>query len=431
MKAVILVAGEGKRLRPITSSRPKPMIPIAGKPLLEHTIIALKNVGIEHVLLIVGYKEELVKEYFKDGLDKFNIKIEYIIQDEYLGTAHATGYAKDFIESEEPFLMMYGDILVDPVVFEGLIKTFKENKAEGLISLFSVDNPQNYGIISLNSEGFVEKIVEKPSPDQNVGNLANAGIFVFNPLIFKAIEKTEKSVRNEFELTDSMEILVKQLNGKIIGYDIKNRFWSDVGLPWQLLEANDFLLNLIDSKILGTIEENVNLSGKVHVGKNTVIKSGTTIQGPCFIGDNNIIGPNAFIRPCTAVNDNCHIGMSEIKNSIVMSNTSIPHFNYVGDSIICEEVNLGAGTKISNLRLDNKSVKLNIRGKLVDSKRRKLGSIIGPKVKIGVNASIMCGKIIGEGARIGAQTLVVEDVAPHTLYYQDPKNGIVSKPLKK
>ena len=129
MKAVILAAGEGKRLRPITTSRPKPMIPIAGKPLLEHTIMALKHVGIDHVLLIVGYKEDLVKAYFGDGQDRFGITIKYVIQDEYLGTAHATGYAKDFVNEDEPFLMMYGDILVDPIVFEEVTKTFQENKA--------------------------------------------------------------------------------------------------------------------------------------------------------------------------------------------------------------------------------------------------------------------------------------------------------------
>ena len=275
------------------------------------------------------------------------------------------------------------------------------------------------------------KIIEKPSPDQKVGNLANAGIYIFDPMIFKAIEKTEKSVRNEYELTDSMEILIEQLNGKIIGHVMKNRFWSDIGLPWQLLGANNFLLDSIDSKILGTIEETVNITGNVHVGKNSVIKAGTTIQGPCFIGESNLIGPNAFIRPYTFINNNCHVGMSEIKNSIVLSNTSIPHFNYVGDSIICENVNLGAGTKIANLRFDDNSVKVNIRGKLVDSKRRKLGSIIGPGVKTGINASIMCGKIIGEGARIGAHTLVIEDVAPNTLYYNNPNRGIVKKSLKK
>jgi len=431
MKAVILTAGEGSRLKPITSTCPKPMIPIAGKPLLEHTILALKNIGIEEILLIVGYKEDLVRAYFGDGQDLFNIKIEYITQDDHLGTAHATGYAKDFINDGKSFLMMNGDLVVDPAVFKDITRKFEESKAKSLISLLEVDNPQNFGIISLNSEGYVEKIVEKPSPDQKVGNLANAGIYIFDPMIFKAIEKTEKSVRNEYELTDSMEILIEQLNGKIIGHVMKNRFWNDIGLPWQLLEANNYLLDNIDYKILGAIEENVSISENVHVGKNTVIKTGTTIQGPCFIGENNIIGPNAFIRPYTFINDNCHVGMSEIKNSIVLSNTAIPHFNYVGDSVICEKVNLGAGTKISNLRFDDNSVKMNIRGKLVDSKRRKLGAIIGAGVKTGINSSIMCGKLIGEGAIIGAHTLVMEDVAPNTLFYHDPNLGIVKKPLKK
>ena len=133
MKAVILAAGEGNRLRPVTSTCPKPMIPIAGKPLLEHTILALKSVGIEQLLLIVGYKEALIKNYFGNGQDKIDIKIEYITQDEYLGTAHATNYAKEFINDGEPFLMMYGDLLVDPSVFKEVTQKFADNKAEGLI----------------------------------------------------------------------------------------------------------------------------------------------------------------------------------------------------------------------------------------------------------------------------------------------------------
>ena len=431
MKAVILAAGEGKRLRPITSTRPKPMIPIAGKPFLEHTIQFLKSAGIDQILLIVGYKENLIKDYFGDGKARNNVNIDYIIQEEYLGTAHATGYAKDFVEDDEPFLMMYGDVLVDPSVFKNIIRSFNENKAEGLISLFRVDNPQDYGIISLNSEGRVIKIIEKPSTDQKVGNMANAGIYIFDPVIFKAIDKTKKSIRNEFELTDSMEILIEHFNGKIIGYDIKHNYWSDIGLPWQLLEANEFLLNYLEPEMHGTIEKNVSISGKVHIGEGTIVKSGTTIQGPCYIGKKNLIGPNAFIRPNTFINNDCHVGMSEIKNSIVLSGSNIPHFNYVGDSIICENVNLGAGTKIANLRLDDNSVKVKVRGKLIDSKQRKLGSIIGPGVKTGINASIMCGKVIGEGARIGAQTLVQEDVPPYTIYYHDANRGIVTKQRKK
>ena len=123
--------------------------------------------------------------------------------------------------------------------------------------------------------------------------------------------------------------------------------------------------------------------------------------------------------------------MSEIKNSIIFSNTAIPHFNYVGDSIICENVNFAAGSKVSNLRLDDKRINVNINGKLIDSNRRKLGSIIGPNVKTGINVSIMCGKIVGEGSWIGAHTLVLEDVPSNTLYYQDPNKGINKKPLNK
>lgn len=429
MKAVILVAGEGKRLRPITSTRPKPLIPIAGKPLLEHTILGLKAAGIDEVLLIVGYKEQLIKDYFGDGIDTFNIKIEYITQEEYLGTAHATSYAKDFVKNET-FLMMYGDILVDPIIFKEVLKKFKENKAEGVMSLIKVDNPQQYGIISLNSEDFVENITEKPPPELNLGNLANAGIFIFDPLIFKAIEKTQISIREEYELTDSMDILIKQLNGKIIGYTIKEGyFWSDIGLPWQFLDANSYLLDKIERNILGNIEKNAQISGNVYIGKGTTVRSGSYIQGPCYIGENSIIGPNSFIRPYTFVGDNCHIGISEVKNSIILENSNVPHFNYVGNSIICENVNLGAGTKVANLRFDEKNVKVLIKGALVDSKRKKLGTIIGPNVKTGINVSIMTGKVIHENSRIGAHTLVIEDVPPNTLFYQDPNKGIIKKKL--
>ena len=428
MKAVILAAGEGKRLRPITSTRPKPLIPIAGKPLLEHTILGLRAAGIDEVLLIVGYKEQLIKNYFGNGVDKFNIKIDYITQEEYLGTAHACSYAKDFV-GEETFLMMYGDILVDPIVFKEVIQKFNSIKAKGLMSLIAVNNPQEYGIITLNSNGFVEKITEKPSTELSLGNLANAGVFIFDSLIFKAIEMTEKSVRNEYEFTDSMELLIERLNGNIIGYIIKDYFWSDIGLPWQFIDANNFILETIENNILGNIEQGVNISGNVYVGKNTIIRSGSYIQGPCYIGEKNTIGPNAFIRPNTSIENNCHIGLSEIKNTIILSNSNVSHFNYIGDSIICENVNLGAGTNIANVRLDERNIKVKVKGKLVDSQRNKLGTIIGPNVKTGINVSIMTGKIIGENSIIGAHTMVIEDVPPNTLFYQDPIKCIIKKRL--
>lgn len=429
MKAIIIAAGKGKRLMPITSSRPKPMIPLAGKPLLEHTILGLKAAGISEILLIVGYKEDIIRDYFGDGKENFDLRIEYITQDEQLGTAHAFGFAKNFANNE-PVLFMYGDLLIEPKVYQEIVQKFNKNKVEGIILLMEVKNPEEFGIISLNPNGFVEKIIEKPTPEMNLGNLANAGVFIFESKIFQAIEKTEKSIRGEYEFTDSMEILINQFKGNIAGYTIKDYFWSDIGLPWQFLDANSYLLDKIEKNIIGKIEENVQISGKVYIGEGTKVQSGSYIQGPCYIGNNNLIGPNSFIRPYTFIANDCHIGMSEIKNSIVLSNTAIPHFNYVGDSIICENVNLGAGTKVANLRLDEKSVKVSIKGQLVDSRRRKLGTVIGPNVKTGINVSIMTGKIISENSRIGAHTIVSEDIPPNTLYYHDPNKGIIKKSLQ-
>ncbi|MBY8987130.1 MAG: NTP transferase domain-containing protein [Candidatus Lokiarchaeota archaeon] len=425
MKAVIIAAGKGKRLHPITSTIPKPMIPIAGKPLLEHSILNLKEIGITEILIIVGYREDIIKDYFGDGRINFNVKIEYISQIEHLGTAHAVGFAEDFV-GDDNFLLMYGDLVTDPSVFKEIIIMYEKDRTEGLISLFEVSDPKEYGIISLDSDGYVKKITEKPSLELNLGNLANTGIYIFSPLIFEAIKKTKLSIRKEYEFTDSMEILINNLNGKIKGYVIKDFFWSDIGLPWHILDANKFLLNNIKHDIKGKIEDNVQISGNVIIGKNTIIRLGSYIIGPCYIGENSLIGPNAFIRPFTSIGNNCHVGMSEIKNSLIFSNTAIPHFNYIGDSIICENVNLGAGTKISNLRFDNKTIKMNINDKLIDSGRKKLGAIIGPNTQTGINSSVMCGKKIGEGSIIGAHTMVNEDIPGNTLYYQD-KNGITKK----
>ena len=425
MKAVLLAAGKGKRLKPITSSRPKPLISIAGKPLLEHTILGLKEAGIDSILLIVGYKEQMIKNYFKDGVENFGVNIEYITQEEHLGTAHAAQYAKDFVGNDD-FLLMYGDILVESEVFKSIVQHFNNFKPEGVISLVRVENPEEFGIISLNNEAYVEKITEKPPKGANLGNLANAGIYIFTPMIFKAIQETQKSKRGEYEFTDSMEILITKLKGKIKGF-ILEEFWSDIGLHWQIMDANAYLLDKLATKIDGNVEKNVTVEGEVYIGKNTIVKSGTYIQGPSYIGENCLIGPNAFIRPYSFISDDCHVGMSEIKNSIIFSNSNVPHFNYIGDSIICEDVNLGAGTKVSNLRFDGKNIKMEINGKLVDSKRRKLGIIFGSNSQTGINVSIMCGKKIGENSIIGAHTFINEDVPPNSLYYKDSNGKLIKK----
>lgn len=411
-KAVILAAGAGKRLDPITATRPKHLFPIVGKPILQHTIEYLKQSGIQDILLIVGYKKEQIKEYFKDGKD-FGINITYIEQKEYLGTAHATKLAKKFV-SHASFLLLYGDILMDFQVFEAVMKLAKSE--ENIIACKKVTDPTKFGVIVCDKDGYVKKIVEKPD-DDSFGNLINAGVYIFSSKLFSAIDQTPKSSRGEYELTDTIEILLN--NGHAIRtVDISDHYWNDIGRPWDILHANGHYLDKMDKEIRGTIEEGVWIKGAVFIGDKTTIKSGTYIEGPVYIGENCTIGPNAYIRPYTSLGIGVKIGnSSEIKNSVILSHTQISHLSYLGDSIIGENVNFGAGTIISNVRLDKKEISMNINGNLVKTGLKKLGAVIGDNVQLGIQSMIMVGKKIGVNSRIGPGTLVNKDIPANTKYY--------------
>lgn len=423
-KAAILAAGEGKRLLPMTSTRPKHLISIAGKPLLQYTIEYLKESGIEEILLVVGYLKESFMEYFKDGAD-LGVKIEYIEQKEFLGTANAAQLAEDFAKGE-PFMLIYGDLLMDKEVFQESISTYNIGESQGLICLFRVPDPQKYGIIQINENLNVKTIVEKPDSDE-FGNLANAGVYIFDSKIFDGINRTQKSKRGEFELTDSMQILVDE-GYKIRGFDISGKYWSDVGHPWQLLDANKYLMDNMKNNIKGNIEENVIIKGVTIIEQGALIKSGTRIEGPVFIGKDAVIGPNAFIRPYSAIGIGSRVGnSSEIKNTIVLNHSYLSHFSYAGDSIIGENVNFGAGTVIGNVRLDKKEIFMNIKGKRVTTGRKKMGAVIGDNVQLGINTLIMVGIKIGANCKIGAGTIVNQDLPKDSVFYVKQENILKKK----
>ncbi len=414
MKAVLLVAGEGKRLAPITNTRPKHIIPIAGKPLLQHTIESItRETGIADFLLVVGYKKEKIMDIFGDG-SKLGVKISYVEQKGFFGTADATKYARDFAQ-DAPFLMMYGDLLVEPSVFSDLMQFYKHNPNATVITLREVSDPSKFGIIQLDKKKQVLKIVEKPAPSLNLGNLANAGIYILSPQIFDAITNTPKSPRGEYELTDSLQLMVDQ-KVSVVGLNLGTKFWSDVGHCWQLLDASQYYMDHhFSSENKGTVEDFVIIKGAVQVGEGTIIKSGTYIEGPVYIGKNCRIGPGAYLRPYTCLGDGCHVGnSSEIKASILLDGASVPHLSYVGDSVIGEKVNFGAGATTANLKLDETNIKMFVKDARVDTGRKKLGSVVGDYTKIGINTSLMPGTTIGNSCLIGAGIVVHGNVPPNT-----------------
>ncbi len=402
MKAVILAAGEGMRMRPLTYTRPKVMLPIANKPILEHLISELSKVGVRDVVLVVGYKDDVIRNYFKDG-GNFGVSIEYVSQRKQLGTADALKSAVHLLDDE--FLMLNGDNIVSHEDLKKLIE------ADGMaIGIFRVENPQDFGIVEVEN-GRIRKIVEKP--EKPPSDLINAGVYKFNSDIIEFLERTPLSKRGEYEITDTIQLAI---NYGIEFKAVELKTWIDVGYPWDLLKANEFMLkNINESIIEGEIEEGAHIKGNVVIGEGTVIRSGSYIIGPVVIGKNCVIGPNCFIRPYTSIGDNCHIGACvEIKNSIIMSNTNVPHLNYVGDSVIGENCNLGAGTKIANLRLDGKEIYATVKGRKVPTGRRKFGAIIGDNVKTGINVSINVGTMIGNDVLIAPSAKVEGYIEPYS-----------------
>jgi len=389
LKAVMLAAGEGSRMRPLTYTRPKVMIPIANRPILEHLVIEAKKAGIGEFVFVVGYHDEQVRDYFADG-SRWGVSIEYRRQGRQLGTADALRMVEGLLGGD--FLLINGDIIVKH-------KDIRQVMEQGgnAISVFAVEDTQGLGVIDL-IKGRVVRIYEKTASPPT--NMVNAGIYRLTPDIFGAISRTGKSPRGEYELTDSLQLMIdsgQEVSAQEIGY------WLNLSYPWDLLTANQSLLAEIEADNQGEVEENVVMKGTVSVGRNTVVRSGSYILGPVIIGEHCDIGPNCYIRPHTAIGDGCHIGgATEVKASIVMTGTRIPHHNYVGDSVIGAGCNLGSGAKIANLRLDKKNIVVDG----IDSKRRKLGAIIGDGVEVGINASINTGSVIGNNAYIAPGAVV-------------------------
>lgn len=398
MKVIILAAGEGVRMHPLTHTRPKVMITVANKPILEHLIIRCCDAGLSEFIIVTGYREDIIKSYFGDG-QKWGIHIKYVTQEGQLGTADAVRMARSLVG--EKFLLLNGDILPDPADIARIVA-----RGQMCMGIFPLAEVKHLGVVEI-KDGTVQRIHEKVEIPPT--NLINAGVYLLTDEIFRTIEETPKSPRGEYELTDSLQRMIN--SGQNIFSEMLTS-WEDISYPWHLLNINEKLLQTLQNKNLGTVESGVFIKGKASIGEGTVVKSGSYIEGPVVIGNGCTIGPNCFLRGSTSIGNYCHIGAAvEIKNSIVMDHSNVPHLNYVGDTIIGEGCNLGAGTKIANLRLD----KGNIEVKGIDTKRRKLGAIIGDNVQTGINVSINIGTMIDNDAAIGPGVFVAGIIPAHAV----------------
>ena len=409
MKAAIMAAGEGVRLQPITSTRPKPLIKVAGKPILEYCLEALKRAGISEAVIIVHFMGDAIRQYFGDGKD-FGIKIEYTEQRGILGTGNAVSLVEPYMSDD--FLLLNGDVLFAGRALKTVVDLHQSEKPATTMTVVPVEKPENYGIVELENGKHVKRIVEKPSREEAPTNLANAGIYVFSTEIFAQIRQTSATSRGEWEIPDALTLLIKEKK-PVLAVSIAAEDWMDIGTPWDLLEANRWTLKRMKHKPLGLIEEGAHLVGPVTVAETARVRSGTYVEGPTFIDEEADIGPNCYIRPCTSIGRKTRVGNAcEIKNSIIMDNTHIGHLSYVGDSIIGERSNLGAGTITANYRLDAGTIKITMKDKLVDSGRKKLGAFLGDDVKTGINALLMPGVKVGNDCWIGPNLMVQRDLPP-------------------
>ena len=354
MKGIILHGGHGTRLRPLTHTGPKQLLPIANKPMSEYCLESIKDAGITEIAIIIGgVGSNKVKEYYENG-EKFGVKITYIQQDEPRGIAHAIGLCKEFIDNEK-FLVFLGDNIIQKSITD-FVTNFKSSDFDSTILLCEVNNPSRFGIAEIDN-GRIKNIIEKPKNPPS--NLAVTGIYLLTPKIFDVIENLKPSWRNELEVTDALDILLKQNNN--ISYEIITDYWKDTGTPEDILHANEEIIKKMSPSFDKKEFRGVKIDGNVIIGDGCVIDSNVTISGPVVIGEGCVIDSIAKVGPNTSIGDNSKISKCVIKNSIVMKECNIDSDINIKDSIIANNSEiisnknsdgnriflLGEGSKIS------------------------------------------------------------------------------------
>ncbi len=383
MKAVILAAGEGQRLRPFTASKPKVMIKVGNKPILRYVVEALRDAGISDIVIVVGYKKDRVMSYFEDG-KKFGVKIEYAFQKQQLGTAHALRQTEDTLSGS--FVVVPGDNIIDS-------RTIKCALSERNSIVYKIlENVSKYGVLKLKEDGSIEEIVEKPY--EKVSYLANTGVYHLDSSVFDYIG-------DERDLTSVINVMIQ--DGVAFNAVETEGVWLDIVYPWDIPKVNEMALNFRGRKVAGKIESGVMIAGDVVVGEGCVIRSGTYIRGPVVMGENCEIGPNAVIGPGVSIGNNTRIEpFSVINNSVVGDNVKIGSGSRIEASVIDSGTKIRPGftavKDVASLDVDNRIVKL------------ETGVFVGERCSIGAKVTAMPGTVIGNEVAVAPLKVISENI---------------------
>jgi len=341
MKGIILTGGAGTRLRPLTHTGPKQLIPIANKPNVLYCLEDLRDAEITDIGVILGDNQPgKVRELLGDG-SKWGVHITYIVQGAPKGIAHAVLCAESFA-GDDPFCVYLGDNILKGGI-RGMVDEFQTKGYDAEVMLCRVPNPEKFGVAELDAEGHIVSLVEKPKAPKS--ELALVGIYLLRKNIFPIIKGQKPSWRNELEITEALDELRKQ-GGRIRAAIVKG-WWKDTGKPEDILEANHLLLDDVERRIDGTVEEGATVEGRVRIGEGTVIATGSVVKGPVVIGRDCVIGPRTYVGPYTSIGDGSRLVGADIEASIVIGDAIIEGPDKIVNSLIGRSVTIrSAGNRL-------------------------------------------------------------------------------------
>ncbi|WP_458188047.1 bifunctional sugar-1-phosphate nucleotidylyltransferase/acetyltransferase [Haladaptatus sp. NG-WS-4] len=377
--AVVLAAGEGTRLRPLTRNRPKPMLPATTRPVLEHVLDALVGAGITHLHLVVGYRGDRVRDHF--GSTYRGVSISYVEQEKQLGSGHALFTARDDVD--DAFLVVNGDQIIDTQMVADVREAFERDYPAATLAVIDRTDVAEYGAVVMDGDR-VEKIVEKPT--SNEYRMLNAGVYAFDQRIFDAIETTP-SMAGELALTDTLTRLID--SDVVVRGVVTDGLWVDATFPWDVLDVARELL------VRGRIAE-LQRGDRRWVADSARVHDSAVLRPPVVVGDDCDVQPGAVVGPYVSLGQNTTVGANAVvQQSVLDSDTTVGANATLVDCVTGQSVSLGAGTTIPGGPAD-----VRVNGTIYED--QQLGTLLADRVHVAGNASFAPGTLVGPEARIDA-----------------------------